>query len=92
MTEPPSTHKPATETTHDWAGLTEHVDAFKSLIHPADVTKGIHGRHLLLERFPFLHKWVPGIENLASKKHWGNFVAVRGTDKRIFESMPIYAR
>lgn len=41
---------------------------------------------------PWLHKLVPGLEELAAKYHIGNFVVVRGTNERFFESMPIYAR
>jgi phosphatidylserine decarboxylase len=40
----------------------------------------------------FLHNLVPGLENLASKYHIGNYVLVRGTNEKFFESMPIYAR
>jgi len=35
---------------------------------------------------------VPEIESLATHYHIGNYVLVRGTNERIFESMPIYAR
>jgi phosphatidylserine decarboxylase len=41
---------------------------------------------------PFLKKLIPGFEWLANKYHIGNYVAMRGTDEKFFESMPIYAR
>ena len=71
--------------------------AFNQLVersHPSsgngDITQSIHGpAH---SRLPWLHKVVPQLESLADKYHIGNFVAVRGTNQRIFESMPIYAR
>lgn len=41
---------------------------------------------------PWLHNLFPGLEELAAKYHIGNFVVVRGTGEKFFESMPIYAR
>ena len=35
---------------------------------------------------------IPGIEQLASQYHVGNFVEMRGTGEKFFESMPIYPR
>jgi phosphatidylserine decarboxylase len=29
---------------------------------------------------------------LANKYHFGNYVAIRGTNEKLFESMPIYER
>jgi phosphatidylserine decarboxylase len=69
-----------------------HAIRLKSVIERSsatpDVTQSIHSH------IPFVGKlkWIPGIEKLAAKYHWGNFVAIRGTNDRIFESMPIYAR
>ncbi|EPQ53818.1 hypothetical protein GLOTRDRAFT_78900 [Gloeophyllum trabeum ATCC 11539] len=57
-----------------------------------DVTQSIHGPMHLIPSIPWVHKLIPGIEDLANKYHVGNFVVIRGTDERIFESMPIYAR
>jgi len=57
-----------------------------------DVTQNIHGPMHLIPSIPFLHKLVPELEELATKYHIGNFVVIRGTSERIFESMPIYAR
>jgi phosphatidylserine decarboxylase len=60
-----------------------------------DVTQGIHGH---LHHFAsnghhlWLNKFVPQLQSLAAKYHVGNYVAIRGTNERIFESMPIYAR
>lgn len=73
------------------------VHAFKQLIdhsHPSkgngDITQGIHSS--AHSRLPWLHEFVPQLESLADKYHVGNFVAIRGTNQRFFESMPIYAR
>jgi hypothetical protein len=72
--------------THPNANRLKNMVERSSTTH--DLTQSIHS-HL-----PFVGKlkWVPGIEKLAAKYHWGNFVAIRGTNDRIFESMPIYAR
>jgi phosphatidylserine decarboxylase len=56
----------------------------------ADLTHGIHAHSPV--HMPFLKKLIPGLEDLASKYHFGNYVAMRGTDEKFFESMPIYAR
>lgn len=62
-----------------------------------DVTQGIHG-HLhhfapgLAGHHSWLNKFVPQLQSLATKYHAGNYVAIRGTNERVFESMPIYAR
>lgn len=73
------------------------VHAFRRLVehsHPSkgkgDLTISIHS--FAHSRMEWLHKTVPELENLAEKYHIGNFVAIRGTDQRFFESMPIYAR
>lgn len=57
-----------------------------------DVKHGIHAPMHMLHNIPLVHKLVPGIEQLASQYHVGNFVIVRSTGERIFESMPIYPR
>ncbi|KAI0669632.1 phosphatidylserine decarboxylase-domain-containing protein [Trametes maxima] len=57
-----------------------------------DVKNTIHAPMHLLHNIPFVHKLVPGLEQLASEYHVGNFVIVRSTGERIFESMPIYPR
>ncbi|KAG6335317.1 hypothetical protein ID866_3780 [Astraeus odoratus] len=54
----------------------------------ADITKGIHG--FAHRPIPWLYKLIPDLEELAN--HIGNFVAIRGTNQRFFESMPIYVR
>jgi phosphatidylserine decarboxylase len=74
---------------HVAQGLSEIVD-HSSTKH--DVTHHIHAPVHLVHSLPFIHKLVPGLEELSTKFHVGNFVIVRGTDTRIFESMPIYAR
>ena len=62
--------------------------------HPSqgggDVAQGIHAA--AHTRHPFLHKFVPQLQNLADKYHVGNYVIVRKTGEKMFESMPIYAR
>ena len=47
--------------------------------------------HRLME-IPFVHKLIPGIEQVASEYHVGNYVMMRGTGEKFFESMPIYPR
>uniref|UniRef100_A0AAD7XA06 phosphatidylserine decarboxylase n=1 Tax=Trametes cubensis TaxID=1111947 RepID=A0AAD7XA06_9APHY len=66
--------------------LVEH-----SAEHP-DVQNAIHAPMHLLKSIPLVHKLVPGVEQIASEYHVGNFVIVRSTGERIFESMPIYPR
>ncbi|KAI6149305.1 phosphatidylserine decarboxylase-domain-containing protein [Pisolithus tinctorius] len=73
------------------------IHAFRQLVehsHPSkgngDVTTTVHAS--AHSRVEWLHKVVPELETLAEKYHIGNFVAIRGTNQRFFESMPIYAR
>ncbi|KAI0073588.1 hypothetical protein K474DRAFT_1649364 [Panus rudis PR-1116 ss-1] len=57
-----------------------------------DVQKGIHlPMHRLLEN-SYVQKLVPGLEKIASTYHVGNFVMLRGTKEKFFESMPLYPR
>ena len=58
----------------------------------SDVRKSIHAPMHQLWNIPFVHKLIPGLEQLANQYHVGNFVIVRGTGEKIFESMPIYPR
>ncbi|KAF8875750.1 phosphatidylserine decarboxylase-domain-containing protein [Mucidula mucida] len=44
------------------------------------------------EDAPWMHKLIPELEKLAAQYHLGNYVLIRATGKKIFESMPIYAR
>jgi phosphatidylserine decarboxylase len=63
--------------------------------HSADhenVSEDIQAAMFAVSSIPWLGRLVPGIEHLASKYHIGNFVVVRDTNEKIFESMPIYAR
>lgn len=78
---------PTEERKHIGKALEAVVD--QSVLH-SDLTHGIHGHSHL--HFPFLKTLVPGLENLASKYHFGNYVMMRGTNQKFFESMPIYAR
>lgn len=57
-----------------------------------DVRNGALAPFHELWRYPLVHRLVPGLEQLAGKYHWGNYVVVRATGERIFESMPIYTR
>ena len=57
-----------------------------------DVRHGVHAPFHELWSLPLVHRLVPGLEELANKYHFGNFVIVRDTGERIFESMPIYPR
>lgn len=45
-----------------------------------------------VSKIHMLEKYIPGIEKVASEYHVGNFVAIRGSDERFFESMPLYPR
>lgn len=58
----------------------------------ADVKKSIHAPFHQLYNIPLVHKLIPGLEKLANDYHVGNFVIVRSTGEKIFESMPIYPR
>ncbi|KIJ27069.1 hypothetical protein M422DRAFT_776437 [Sphaerobolus stellatus SS14] len=57
-----------------------------------DVSQTIHAPSHAVPSHPWLGKFIPGLETLASKYHVGNFVVMRGTGEKFFESMPIYAR
>jgi phosphatidylserine decarboxylase len=57
-----------------------------------EVDKGIHAPMHKLPGIPLLHNLVPGLEKLATEYHVGNFVVVRGTGEKFFESMPLYPR
>ncbi|KAK7691397.1 hypothetical protein QCA50_004796 [Cerrena zonata] len=72
------------------------VEALNTLVdHSAkhdDVRQSIHTpMHRLLHN-NMIQKLIPGIEKLASDYHVGNFVMVRGTGEKFFESMPLYPR
>lgn len=54
-----------------------------------DVSKTIHTPIYTVASHPWLGKYIPGLETLAAKYHVGNFVFVRETCEKIFESMPI---
>lgn len=64
--------------------------ALEAVVDQSNLAHGIHAHSLI--HMPFLKKLIPGLEDLASKYHFGNYVAMRGTDEKFFESMPIYAR
>ncbi|KIJ30811.1 hypothetical protein M422DRAFT_267642 [Sphaerobolus stellatus SS14] len=80
----------------------EHfIGALDKLVDETDTTRGdginnvsetIHAPAHTVKEHPWLGKFIPGLETLASKYHVGNFVIVRGTGEKFFEAMPIYAR
>ncbi|KAI0712799.1 phosphatidylserine decarboxylase-domain-containing protein [Cerioporus squamosus] len=57
-----------------------------------DVKNSMHAPMHQLYSLPLVHKLLPGLEDLATRYHVGNYVIVRATGERIFESMPIYPR
>ncbi|KAI0737248.1 phosphatidylserine decarboxylase-domain-containing protein [Daedaleopsis nitida] len=57
-----------------------------------DVKHAVHAPMHMLSDLPLVHNLVPGLEDLANKFHVGNYVHVRATGEKIFESMPIYPR
>jgi phosphatidylserine decarboxylase len=65
------------------------VDASES---DADVQAGIHAPINSIFGNSFVQKWVPGLQDLAAKYHVGNYVLMRGTGEKFFESMPLYPR
>ena len=54
-----------------------------------DISQTIHTHMHHVTSHPWLGKYIPGLEALAAKYHVGNFVAIRETSEKIFESMPI---
>jgi hypothetical protein len=58
----------------------------------SDVAQSIHARMHLIPSIPLLHHLIKGIEKIAARYHIGNYVVVRDTGEKIFESMPLYAR
>lgn len=57
-----------------------------------NVQHGIHAPIHKLMSLPVVQKLIPGIEDFASSYHVGNYVQMRGSKERFFESMPIYPR
>lgn len=57
-----------------------------------DVQHNIHAPMHRLSQIPLISKLVPGIEDIATQYHVGNYVVMRGTGEKFFESMPIYPR
>ena len=57
-----------------------------------DVRNTIHAPMHRLAQIPFIQKLIPGIENIITEYHVGNYVMIRGTGEKFFESMPIYPR
>lgn len=72
------------------------ADGLKALVEHSsshsDVSQNIHATVLTISRIPWFDGLIPGIEKLAARYHVGNFVIVRYTNEKIFETMPIYAR
>jgi phosphatidylserine decarboxylase len=71
-----------------------HASAHSKSVSPSVTTfpKPCDNLFTGISHIPFLKKLVPGLEHLASKYHIGNYVMMRGTNEKFFESMPIYAR
>ena len=72
------------------------ADALDTLVdnsakHP-DVEHGIHAQMHKIRESHFVQKLIPGMEKVASDYHVGNFVVLRGTGEKFFESMPLYPR
>lgn len=57
-----------------------------------NIQHAIHAPMHRLTSLPILKGLIPKLEKLAAKYHFGNFVVVRGTEDKFFESMPLYAR
>ncbi|OCH91046.1 hypothetical protein OBBRIDRAFT_753808 [Obba rivulosa] len=57
-----------------------------------DVRKSIHAPWHTLPHLPHVAALIPGLEKLAAAHHVGNYVALRGSEERIFESMPAATR
>ena len=57
-----------------------------------DVTSTIHAPFHRLASIPFVQKLIPGIEDFAAQYHVGNYVQMRGSSEKFFESMPLYPR
>ncbi|KAL6304965.1 phosphatidylserine decarboxylase-domain-containing protein [Sparassis latifolia] len=57
-----------------------------------DVSHTIHAPMHLTHLVSSLHSLIPGIEKYATEYHVGNYVVVRATGEKFFESMPIYGR
>lgn len=66
--------------------LVEHSTRYE------DVTSTIHAPMHKIASLPFVQRLIPGIEDVASQYHVGNYVQMRGSAERFFESMPLYPR
>jgi phosphatidylserine decarboxylase len=67
--------------------LTALVD--RSATHSAE---GLYMKLNGIRKDHWFHKFIPGLEDWANKYHTGNYVMIRYTNEKIFESMPLYAR
>lgn len=57
-----------------------------------NVQEHIYASEYTVEELSWIHHLIPGLEKLAAKYHFGNYVVVRGTNEPFFESMPLYTR
>ncbi|KAF9077969.1 phosphatidylserine decarboxylase-domain-containing protein [Rhodocollybia butyracea] len=80
---------PDAQNEHVARGLESMVSHSESN-HDVSLNIHMHGKNIF--EVPWIHKMIPGVEKLAASYHIGNFVAIRDTQEKIFESMPIYAR
>ncbi|KAK0189157.1 hypothetical protein F5146DRAFT_1205431 [Armillaria mellea] len=79
-------------TTEDNLALTLEALIDSSATNAGDVTQGVDMHMMHMFRIPWIHKLIPELEKLAAEYHIGNYVVIRATGERVFESMPIYAR
>ncbi|KAK0203038.1 phosphatidylserine decarboxylase-domain-containing protein [Desarmillaria ectypa] len=79
-------------TTEDNLALTLEALVDSSATNANDVTQGVDMYTVHMFRIPWIHKLIPELERLAAEYHIGNYVMIRATGERVFESMPIYAR
>lgn len=78
-------------------GMSALETVVKSSATHSEVSQSIHSHGNHEKRHEWLERLIPGIEKITVKFHAGNFVAIRDRSqppgsRKIFESMPIYAR
>lgn len=74
------------------AGFRQLIEHSRSSSSKGDADVAQSALGFAHSRIPWLNELIPELEELANKYHVGNFVAVRGTNERVFESMPIFVR
>ncbi|GAA6064504.1 hypothetical protein JCM10212_001812 [Sporobolomyces blumeae] len=80
----------------DEANAVDYGAVLDTLTHnPHEAPKPVNAltpAHQAVEHHSWLKRWVPGVETIAAKYHLGNWVVVRGTGEKRWESMPLYVR